>query len=535
MPPFEAAFVRLDQYIGQQMRQTNTPGLSVALTDREKSLRISCYGYADAATRKTVTPQTLFETGSIGKSFTSAALLGLAEAGIIDLGAPVQQCLPWFEVQTQYAPITLHHLMSHTAGIITGTDFTGEPRFETWALRETETGAPPGEYFHYSNVGYKALGLVLENALKQPYGDIIQERILKPLGMNSTAPVITSNLLDHLATGYMPLYDDRPAPADRPLIPAPRLETNTADGCLASTPGDMAIYARMLLNRGREGVLSSKGFEKLRSRVIQTSDDEDRWYGYGLVSQPIGGFDHISHTGGMVGYWSAMLCDMDNGFGIIVLTNGPYLDTVKLADYALKLLRAAQLDEELPDLPPVNDPWQIENAADYAGEYRSGDDTLHLTAEDGYLLLHTGDEPIPLAPRLSDTFYVQHPAFDHFLLRFGRENGQVVEAFYGPVHYLREGYSPNSRFDYPTQWNAYVGHYRSYNPWHTNFRIFIRKGRLIYSAGVEETPLVPLADGVFRPDDDPRSPERVCFDTIVDGQALRAFFSTCPFYRTFTP
>jgi CubicO group peptidase (beta-lactamase class C family) len=535
MPPFETAFVRLDQYIGQQMRQTNTPGLSVALTDREKPLRISCYGYADPAARRTVTPQTLFAIGSIGKSFTSTVLLQLAEAGLIDLDAPVQRYLPWFEVQTQYAPISLHHLMSHTAGIITGTDFTGEGRFETWALRETQTGAPPGETFHYSNVGYKALGLVLEAVMKQPYGSIIQERILKPLGMNITASAITSNLREHLATGYMPYYDDRPAPPEHPLDPATRFETNTADGCLASTPGDMAMYARMLLNRGREGVLSAENFAKLRGRVIRTSNDEDRWYGYGLVSQQIDGFDHISHTGGMVGYWSVMLCDMDSGFGVIVLTNGPYLDTRNLADYALKLLRAAQRDEELPDLPPVKDPWQIENAANYAGEYRSGEDTLRLTAEDGYLHLHIGEERIPLAPRLPDAFYVQHAAYDRFLLRFGREEGLVVEAFYGPTHYLREGYIPTNSFDYPAEWDAYVGHYRSYNPWFTNFRIFIHKGQLIYSTGDVETALVPLGNGVFRPDDDPRSPEQVRFDTLVDGQALRAFYSTCPFYRTFTP
>jgi CubicO group peptidase (beta-lactamase class C family) len=535
MPPFEAAFVRLDQYIGQQMRQTNTPGLSVALTDREKPLRISCYGYADSAMRRTVTPQTLFQTGSIGKSFTSAVLLQLAEAGIVDLGAPVQRYLPWFEVQTPYAPITLHHLMSHTAGIITGTEFSGEPRFETWALRETQTGAPPGEYFHYSNVGYKALGLVLETVLKQPYGSIIQERMLRPLDMNSTAPVITNSLREHLATGYMPYYDDRPTPPEHPLEPAPWFETNSADGSLASTPGDMAVYARMLLNRGREGVLSTDSFEKLRGRVIRTSPDEDIWYGYGLVSQRIDGFDHISHTGGMVGYWSALLCDLDSGFGVIVLTNGPYLDTRDLADYALRLLRAAQRGEELPDLPPVKDPWQIGNAADYAGEYRAGGDTLRLTAEDGYLHLHVGEERIPLAPRLPDAFYVQHPTFDRFLLRFGREDGPVVEAFYGPTHYLREGYTPANSLDYPTEWDAYVGHYRSYNPWYTNFRIFIRKGQLIYHTEDWETPLAPLGDGVFRPGDDPRSPERVRFDTILDGQALRAFFSTCPFYRTFTP
>ncbi len=186
MTNFEEAFKRLDQFIEQKIKVTNVPGMAVAVTDREKLLRVSTYGFADVAAQTPVTPGMLFEIGSIGKSFTSIALLQLREEGRLDgstvseatlakvLHEPVTRYLPWFEVQSEYEPITLHHLMSHTAGITMGSEFPGEARYEVWALRETEATAPPGTYYHYSDAGYKTLGVVLEELLGQPYGDIIQ-------------------------------------------------------------------------------------------------------------------------------------------------------------------------------------------------------------------------------------------------------------------------------------------------------------------------------------------------------------------------
>ncbi|MDH4136263.1 MAG: beta-lactamase family protein, partial [Anaerolineae bacterium] len=191
MTNFEEAFKRLDQFIEQKIKVANVPGMAMAVTDREKLLRVSTYGFSDMAAQTPVTPEMLFEIGSIGKSFTSIALLQLREEGRLDgstelaevLYEPVTRYLPWFEVQSEYEPITLHHLMSHTAGITMGAEFPGEARYEVWALRETEATAPPGTYYHYSDAGYKTLGVVLEELLGQSYGDIIQERILDPLGM----------------------------------------------------------------------------------------------------------------------------------------------------------------------------------------------------------------------------------------------------------------------------------------------------------------------------------------------------------------
>jgi CubicO group peptidase (beta-lactamase class C family) len=167
MSEFKHVFKCLDQCVEQKMEATNLPGMAVALTDREKLLRVSTYGFGDIAAQFHLTPEILFEIGSIGKSFTSIALLQLREEGLLDLHEPVTRYLPWFEVQSEYEPITLHHLMSHTAGITMGPEFPGEARCEVWALRETGATAPPGTYYHYSDSGYKTLGVILEDMLQR--------------------------------------------------------------------------------------------------------------------------------------------------------------------------------------------------------------------------------------------------------------------------------------------------------------------------------------------------------------------------------
>jgi D-alanyl-D-alanine carboxypeptidase len=545
MVAFEDAFKRLDQFVEQKMKASNIAGMAIALTDREKLLRVSTYGYADVAAKRPVMPETLFEIGSITKSFTSLAVLQLWEEGRLDLHEPVTRYLPWFQIQSEYEPITLHHLMSHTAGIVRGAVFLGDPRYEVWTLRETEATAPPGTYYHYSNAGYKTLGVVIEEIGGQPFGDIIQARLLDPLEMAATDPIITNETRKRLAVGYEAFYDDRPPAPGRPFATGTWLEYVAADGSIASTPADMAAFVRMLINRGQGPlgrIVSEESFDLMTRQVIAAREERrDCFYGYGLEIHESDGCTYIAHGGGMVGYYSWMLADMSNGLGVVVLMNGPGDGSdEEIADFALKLLRAALHDQELPTVPLIG-PTRVKNAAEYAGTYQacaepcrgSGSKIFSVVAEEEQMLLCYGDKPIALEPRGPDRFYVDHPDFSLFLLRFGREKGEVVEAFHGPRWYTNQRYTGPTTFDHPPTWDTYSGHYRSHNPELSDFRIVLRKGELtlIHASGDEE-PLVSLGGTVFRVGEDTRSPERIRFDTIVDGRALRADLSCGIYYRS---
>ncbi|MEN9934538.1 MAG: hypothetical protein RLZZ387_1117, partial [Chloroflexota bacterium] len=431
MPDLSTALELIDAFVAQRMAAVGSPGLALALTGRDQTIALRCYGLADTGARAPVTPDTLFEIGSIGKTFTAVALAQEAEAGRLDPRRPLRDYLPWLGLPEPRGPVAPHHLLCHTAGITAGPDFTPEARFQLLALRDLPPSSPPGARFHYSNLGYKALGLLLERLAGAPYPQVIAERILRPLGMDASAPAITAEIRPRLAVGYAPLYDDRPWHPSRPLLPAPFLETATADGCVAATAGDMAAFARALLGRGAP-LLGEAGFGLLTSRAHPF--DDQHAYGYGINVQQIDGRTHLWHHGGMPGFVAHLRCDLDSGLAAVALVNGPGAPTT-ICTFALACLRAALSGEPLPELPPPADRTRVERAAEYAGTFvwRGGGSgappDLTLEAESERLYLVRGGERVSLEPRGEDAFFAPHPELDGFLLQFGRDAaGRVVEA-----------------------------------------------------------------------------------------------------------
>jgi CubicO group peptidase (beta-lactamase class C family) len=298
----QKAFDRLDQYVTRRMETTGTPGMALALFDRERCVRVSTYGVSELETPTPVKPDSLFEIGSITKSFVAVAVVQAAERGFLDLHAPVTDYLSWFRVQSKFAPITIHHLLTHSAGIVGIIDRSPDTRGAVWALRETEAAWPPGAHFYYSDAGYQVLGLVLEEALGRPFTEVIRANIFDPLEMASSEPALTHTMRPRMAKGYRSLYDDRPYHSSHPLTPAPWIETNAGDCCIASTAEDMTKYGRLLLNRGQgpNGVLLSDASYGLLIHQPLTTDYGFS-YGYGLEVRQRENFTHIGHGGGMPG------------------------------------------------------------------------------------------------------------------------------------------------------------------------------------------------------------------------------------------
>ncbi len=541
MTSIERAIEEIDLNVQRWMSDVNIPGVALAVTDREKLLRLATFGYADLASGRPVQPGSVFEIGSIGKSFTNIALMQLRDEGRLDLHAPVSRYLPWFEVQSDYGPITTHHLMTHTSGLVTGTDVGPHGLYESWALRDRRTGAPPGAYFRYSNIGYKTLGFLLEEVDGRPYQESIQARVLDPLGMADSHPVIGFETRKRAAVGYRSFYDDRPEHRDHGLVPALWTEYGVGDGCQASTAEDMAVYLRMFMNGGAGPagrVISEDSFRLMTQRAIATQQWGGAHYGYGLTLADVDGHAYLGHGGGTPGFVSGMISDLEDGIGVVVLVNG-YVESygaIGMTMHILRLLRAGLSRQELPPPLPAINPELVSNATDYAGPYSADGERLVVAAEGERLTLQRRGVDMVLQQRGGDSFYVPHPDLEHFLLEFGREGDRVVEVFHGPDWYVGEGYSGPERFDFPGDWESFLGHYRTYNFGLTNFRVVLRKGTLllVYPTGGHE-PLVPLGDALFRIGEDPRSPETIRFDSVASGRALRAVYSGCPYYRTYTP
>src|SRR5215207_8658943 len=258
------ALARLDEFVGQHLRDAGAPGMTLALADRDGAVRVSAYGSADTKAGAPVKPGTLFEVGSISKSFAAVALLQMLDEGRVDLHRPVVEYLPWLKLEQRHGAVTAHHLLSHTSGL------PGAPLLPESVAVGLETFFKPGEKFVYSNIGYLLLGLLIEALDRRPFAEALAARVLRPLGMTASSPVISNALRPRMAVGYAPEFEDRPFPLRGRLAEAAWIEVDTAAGGVASTPSDMAAYMRMILNRGTSSsapgarrVVSESSFELL--------------------------------------------------------------------------------------------------------------------------------------------------------------------------------------------------------------------------------------------------------------------------------
>jgi CubicO group peptidase (beta-lactamase class C family) len=526
-------FARLDDFIARHMRETGVPGMTLALANRDGLIRVSTYGYADTKAGLRVVPETMFEIGSISKSFVSLALMQLRDEGKLDLNKPIVEYLPWLKINSKFAAITTHHILTHSAGL------PGVPLLLDALLGELWTAYEPGKRFLYSNTGYNILGFLIEAIDKRPFAEAMRARMLTPLGMTASSPIITTDLRKLMAVGYAPLQEGKPYYVNGPLAEAQWLEVDIAAGSVASTPADMAKYMRMLINRGalpKGRLISEESFALFTKPAIDSPyRGEPAGYGYGLWVSDVAGHTRLRHTGGMVAFSSSIDVDMTGNIGAFASVNANLRGyrPVPVTKYAIELFNASADGKPLPEAPaPPPPPDEVKNAADYAGTFTALDGKkLEFVAEGNKLVLVLTNRRVALERVGADRFVVKHPDFDAFLLGFVRENQQVTQAYHGANWYLGEKYNGPKTFDTRKEWEGFVGHYHNDSPWYRDIRIVMRKGQL-FAEGVQ--PLMPRGDGKFSLAD-PEAPDWMSFETIVDGRAMRLNFSGIIFRRAFTP
>ena len=529
----QPVFAKLDEFIARHMHETGAPGLTLALANRDGLIRVSTYGYADTKAGLKVVPETMFEIGSISKSFVALVLLQLRDEGKLDLNKPIAEYLPWIKINSKFQALTTHHILSHTGGL------PGAPLLLDALLGELWTAWEPGKRFLYSNTGYNILGFLIEAIDKRPFAESMRARMLVPLGMTASSPIITNDLRRVMAIGYEPLSEGKPFPVNGTLAEAQWLEVDIAAGSVASTPADMARYMRMLLNRGalpKGRLLSEEGFALFTKAAIDSPyRGEPATYGYGIWVSDIGGHTRLRHTGGMVAFSSSIDVDITGNIAAFASVNANLRGyrPVAVTKYAVELFNASAAGKSLPD-PPAPPPAadEVKNAADYAGSFSSPDGKkLELAAEGNKLVLVHGNRRVVLERVAPDRFLVKHPDFDTYLLGFVREDQQVTQAVYGPDWYLNEKYKGPKTFEAKKEWEPFVGHYHNDSPWYGDTRVVMRKGQLFLDGAQA---LVPRGDGKFGLGD-PDGPDWIAFESIVDGRAMRLNLSGIIFRRVFTP
>ena len=318
--PYAAVFPALDAFAEQFLREMNAPGMTLVLADREAVRRVVTYGYGDLEARRRVREDELFQIGSISKSFVALALLQLRDEGKLDLQRPIVEYLPWMRIDSTFAPITVHHLLTHTTGLPGAGDiFQWDPELAHLAAYA------PGEHFHYNNAMYDLLGILAWTLDGRELPELLRERILRPVGMGSSEPVITADIRERLARNYSPFLADRPFPRDGRLSEAPFVFATGGAGSIAATAADMGQYVRMIANHGQLGaarLLSEDGFTRFSSPQIEAAAfGPGAHYGYGIAVDTLDGNRLLRHTGGMVSFMSALMVDIDDGVGAFASIN----------------------------------------------------------------------------------------------------------------------------------------------------------------------------------------------------------------------
>jgi D-alanyl-D-alanine carboxypeptidase len=499
--------------------QRGLPGLSLAITTREETLFLYSYGFANVEAQRAIDETVLFQIGSISKMFTALAVLQEAEKGRLELHAPVTKYLPWFTFGL--GDITVHHLLTHTAGLPEGSDGSPDSLYSVYVMNELKSIWKPGEHFYYSNIGYKALGLVLEKVTGKPYADIIRENILQPLNMKNSEPITPHALYPRLAIGYSALYDDRPSHPSHPLKPATWTQNTQGDGSIASTANDMLCFARAML---KENLLSKEIFTLLASpHVADNAGEPFTAYGYGTMLMSVNNSECFGHTGAMVGFQSALLIDPKHDYGIVLLINSlGRLDTIDVVSAVHKAL--LEPSQETFNFP-VSQSKDVQ-LGEYVGVYQNENETLEFTAEEDKLHLRSGSLNVLLETQSEDKFYALHPHFERDVFQFEHdEQNTVTHVIHGNDVWFNANYQGEKTFACPEEWQSYHGHYCSYSPWLPSLRVTLVKGQLRFDGDV----LQPQADGSFRPSG--AQPNVLVFHDVVDGKAQRLRLSGSDFYR----
>ena len=533
----------LDTYIGAYMAAMNAPGMTLGLTDIRGTLRTAGYGFGDVDKRLPVTPDLLFQIGSITKSFVGLVLLQLREEGKLELDKPVLDYLPDLPIACPFGPITIHHLLTHTSGLPDNLGlFAGDP-----AARLLQ-GFTPGEHFHYCNAGFDILGLLASKLDGRPWRECVAARILAPLEMTATTSVITTSSRNRSPVGYQPYWDDQVYPRQGRLAPAPNLVMDDAAGCIASTPGDMACYARMLANHGngpKGRIVSEESFGLFSTPYVKSPDlSPTASYGYGIAVDTLDGHKILRHTGGMVAFASSIHVDLDGGMAAFASINAMqgYRPTA-VTEFAVRLLRARHDGQNLPAAPPIVDPREVDNPAEYTGMFTApGGQTLKFVAQGKNVALVAEGKTVPLQYADDDSFVsTSEGAFSSAAFKFGRApepepkgNGggkkpkqPVVEVAYGGRWFTNDAYKGPRTFHIPAEWSAYEGRYRCDSPWGGDVRVCVIKDRLT----LDGNRLEPVGGALFRIGDESWNPDTAEFLHLFQGKARLLRLTGADFLR----
>jgi CubicO group peptidase (beta-lactamase class C family) len=370
----------LRQQLEKILKDTRTPGISVAIVHKDGPEWVTGLGLADVATNRPTTADTLFRIGSTSKAFASFSILLLADQGKVSLEDPVHKLVPdlWFENRWEATdPIRIVNLLEHTTGwddlhfreyakqapdsmsLHDGLDYDHHSRTSRWR---------PGTRMAYCNAGPPVAAYVVEKITGQRFEDFVQQNLFNPIGMRSATYFEPAR-----STATTLYHPDGKTPYQYwHIIMRPA-------GSINASAKDMAAYVQFYLNRGAVNgnqIIPSADIDRMETPASTWAAKDGLKTGYGLSNYGSveDGFVYHGHDGGVEGGLTEMAYMPDYGVGYSFSINSGSGDAFEKVAKAIRSYVTLKLPKPLVP-PPASLPA---NAEDYAGWYEPDSPRVEL-------------------------------------------------------------------------------------------------------------------------------------------------------------
>jgi CubicO group peptidase (beta-lactamase class C family) len=419
----------------EAQRAGRLPSVSAGVFRGEELVWSEAIGLADVEQGVEATPDTQYAVASITKTFTAVSVLQLRDAGKLDLDDPLAKHLP----EAAHGTPTLRRMLAHASGL------QREPPGEIWetltfpgeedllrGLEEAEQVLPPMAAWHYSNLAYALLGVVVSRIAGTPFRDYVQERLLGPVGLERT----TWGPGERAAVPYfVEPYSD--SVRREPVL---ELGGKGGESGLYSTVGDLARWGAFLCDPD-ESVLAPSSVAEMHDLNVMAEANWTLGWGLGIELWRRGERIFGGHTGGFPGFLSILAYSRRDRVGAVVLTNAG--NWPNLSSTGLEVAEAA-----VEELAPELEPWRPEVAppaeiAPLLGRWWSEGDESIFSWRGGKLEARLADapperEPSVFEPEGDDRFRVVSGRERGETLRVVRdENGEVVKLYWATYPFTR--------------------------------------------------------------------------------------------------
>ena len=373
-----ARIAGLADYIEQSMPDWDLPGVAVGVVYQDEVVFLRGFGVKELGRDDPVDAETLFQIGSVSKSFAAGAIAALVDDGLVDWDDPVVEHLPWFRVKDPWITrsMTIRDILSHRSGM-PGDAYpvlaVMDAREAAERLRLPDNQAPLRQGYRYSNQGYGVAGLVVEAVSGMTWGDWVRQRIFAPLGMERSAAsphevwddrFVATAFLGSAPAGRASIAD---APGlnvamphgvardgSRRVLSWQSYDSMQSAGSVVSSVADLVKWIRMHLGGGRldgkvvtqEATVAEMHAPQIRmDEPIVFGDQDGGAYGLGWRLASFEGHRYVSHSGGIFGFpaYVGMLPEAEAG--VTVLANGsmwtPYYPHQEIAAWVFARLIGA--------------------------------------------------------------------------------------------------------------------------------------------------------------------------------------------------